>query len=54
MLKYNKLFNLDKSKVYIIGGCGLIGSHIVNALEEAGADITVFDLDIKKKKIKRD
>ena len=53
MLKYNKLFNLDKSKVYIIGGCGLIGSHIVNALEEAGADITVFDLDIKKKKNKK-
>ena len=50
MFKYNKLFNLYNSKVYIIGGCGLIGSHIVNALNELGAEITVFDLDIKKKK----
>ena len=53
MVKYNKLFNLNNSKIYIIGGCGLIGSHIVNALEESGADITVFDLDIKNKKNKK-
>lgn len=43
---FKDLFNLKKYRIYIIGGCGLIGSQIVKALEEFGASITVFDLDI--------
>ena len=47
---YRDLFNLTDCEVFILGGSGLNGSQIVNALEEFGASITVFDLDIKKKK----
>ena len=47
---YRDLFNLTDCEVFILGGSGLIGSQIVNALEEFGASITVFDLEKKKKK----
>ena len=50
---FKDLFNLKKYRIYIIGGCGLIGSQIVKALEEFGASITVFDLDIKKVKTQK-
>lgn len=50
MISFKDLFNLKGYEVYIIGGSGLIGSQIVKALEEFGASITVFDIDIKKKK----
>ena len=50
MISFKDLFNLKGYEVYIIGGSGLIGSQIVTALEEFGASITVFDIDIKKKK----
>lgn len=46
---YRDLFNLKDYEVYVVGGSGLIGSQIVKALEEFGASITVFDLDIKNK-----
>ena len=46
---YKDLFNLTGYEVYILGGTGLIGSQIVKALEEFGASVTVFDLDIKTK-----
>ena len=48
-MNFKNLFNLKDYEVYIIGGSGLIGSQIVKALEEFGALITVFDLDIKDK-----
>lgn len=50
MISFKDLFNLKGHEVYIIGGNGLIGSQIVRALQEFGASITVFDIDIKKKK----
>tara|TARA_X000000950_G_scaffold182821_1_gene221542 strand:+ start:77 stop:871 length:795 start_codon:yes stop_codon:yes gene_type:complete len=50
MTNYRDFFNLEGREVYIIGGSGLIGSQIVKALEEFGASITVFDLDIKNKR----
>ena len=50
MVNFKDFFNLNGYEVYIIGGCGLIGSQIVNALKEYGAKITVFDLDIKRKR----
>ena len=50
MTNYKHIFNLTGYEAYVIGGNGLIGSQIVNALEEFGASITVFDLDVKNKK----
>ena len=49
MTNFKNFFSLKGHEVFIIGGSGLIGSKIVKALEEFGASITVFDLDIKKK-----
>lgn len=49
MFKFKDFFNLTGYEVYIVGGSGLIGSQIVRALEEFGAKVTVFDLDIKGK-----
>ncbi len=49
MNKYTQIFNLKNKKVFIVGGNGLIGLQIVKALYDFGADITVFDLEIKKK-----
>jgi NAD(P)-dependent dehydrogenase (short-subunit alcohol dehydrogenase family) len=46
-INFKNLFNLKDYKIFILGGNGLIGSQIVKALEEFGASITVFDLDIK-------
>ena len=36
-------------EVFIVGGCGLIGSQIVKSLEDFGAKVTVFDIGIKNK-----
>jgi len=56
MTNFRDFFNLEGCEVYIIGGCGLIGSQIVKALDDFSAKITVFDLDTslknKNKKIK--
>ena len=49
MKNYNQIFNLKNEKIYIVGGCGLIGSQIVKALHSFGADVTVFDLNVKRK-----
>ena len=46
---YKNLFNLKGYEVFVLGGCGLIGSQIVKALDQYGASIKVFDLDIKNK-----
>jgi NAD(P)-dependent dehydrogenase (short-subunit alcohol dehydrogenase family) len=46
-ISFKDLFNLKDYEVYIVGGSGLIGSQVVKALEQFGAIITVFDLDIK-------
>jgi len=50
MINFKDYFNLNGYEVYIIGGNGLIGSQILRALEDFGAKITVFDLDIKGKR----
>ena len=47
---FKDLFSLKDYEVYIVGGSGLIGSQVVKALEQFGALITVFDLDIKNKR----
>jgi len=50
MINYKEMFSLTGCEAYVIGGCGLIGSQIVSALEAFGASTTVFDLDVKNKK----
>ncbi len=37
------MHNLEKSKVLVTGGCGFIGSHIVDRLVELGADVYIVD-----------
>lgn len=50
---FKKIFNLNNCEVYILGGNGLIGTQIVKALEDFGASVTIFDLDIKKRSKKK-
>lgn len=47
-MSYNQKIRLDKKKVFILGGSGLIGQQIVFNLTSLGAKIIV--LDIKKNK----
>ena len=47
-MSYNQKIRLDKKKVFILGGSGLIGQQIVFNLSSLGAKIIV--LDIKKNK----
>ena len=50
MLFLDKI-KLNKKKVYILGGSGLIGTKIVANVSSIGAQVVV--LDIKKKKYKK-
>jgi UDP-glucose 4-epimerase len=34
---------LKGKKVLVTGGCGFIGSHIVDKLVEIGAEVTILD-----------
>ena len=43
-------FSLKNKKVFIIGGCGLIGSHISEAALSASAEVIILDNDNKKGK----
>ena len=52
MEKYKKLFNLEKLKIFIMGGSGLLGSEIVKSLVDLNAIVTVFDL-YEQKNIKK-
>ena len=45
---YLNKFSLKKKKAYIIGGCGLLGSEITEALLSASSQVYVFDNDKKK------
>mgnify|MGYP003952276775 CR=1 FL=1 len=40
---YLDKFSLKGKKAYIIGGCGLIGSEISEALLSASAEVYIFD-----------
>ena len=40
---YNQLFSLEKKKIIIVGGFGLIGQEIVVALGSLGAELVVLD-----------
>ena len=39
--------NLNNKKVLVTGGCGFIGSNIVNGFADAGCDVTVLDFNGK-------
>ena len=43
-----KKFSLNKKKVFVLGGCGLIGLPIVNAMLSASAEVYVIDNNKKK------
>ena len=45
---YLDKFSLKNKKAFIIGGCGLIGSEICEAMISASAEVFVFDNDKKK------
>lgn len=49
MNKFNNFFSLKGLKIFVIGGTGLIGSQIVQALIDFDAKVTVFDINVKKK-----
>lgn len=40
---YKKIFNLDKKKILLVGGFGLLGSEIVRALSDLKAEIVILD-----------
>ena len=44
-------FSLKKKKIFILGGCGLIGSYISRAALSASAEVLILDNDNKKGKI---
>jgi UDP-glucose 4-epimerase len=39
---------MNKSKVLVIGGAGFLGSHVADALTEAGYSVTIFDKEESK------
>ena len=43
-------FSLKKKKIFILGGCGLIGSYISRAALSASAEVLILDNDNKKGK----
>ena len=45
---YLNKFSLKNKKVFIIGGCGLIGSEICEAMISASAELFIFDNNKKK------
>ena len=47
--KYLDKIKLTNKKVYILGGCGLIGSKVTTNILSVGAKVII--LDIKKKQI---
>ena len=48
---YLNKFNLKNKKAFIIGGCGLLGSEISEALISANAKVYIFYIDKRKGKI---
>ena len=48
MRNYINEFQLDGKAVVVLGGCGLIGSEVVNALSQTKAKIVFLDIDKEK------
>ena len=50
MKNYIRKFNLSNRVVFIVGGMGLIGKEITNAISDAGAKVVVIDFSKEKRK----
>lgn len=48
MNKYKKIFSVQNLKIFVFGGCGLIGSEISKSLIDLEARVTVFDIQLNK------
>ena len=48
MNKYEKIFSVKNLKIFVFGGCGLIGSEISKSLIDLEARVTVFDIQLNK------
>ena len=48
MNKYKKIFSVKNLKIFVFGGCGLIGSEISKSLIDLEARVTVFDVQLNK------
>ena len=47
---YLNKFSLKNKKALIIGGCGLLGEKITEAVFSAGAEVIILDINNKKGK----
>ena len=47
MKDYFKKYSLDNQTAFVVGGLGLIGGEVSNAITSAEAKIIVLDLDEK-------
>ena len=47
---YLNKFSLKNKKAFIIGGCGLLGEKITEAVFSAGAEVIILDINNKKEK----
>ena len=50
MKNYIKQFSLNNKNVFIVGGMGLLGKEITNAIFEAGAKVIIIEFSEKKKR----
>ena len=44
---YLNKFSLKNKKAFIIGGCGLLGEKITEAVFSAGAEVIILDINNK-------
>ena len=51
-MKYLDKFKLNNKKVIVLGGNGLIGSEVSNAMLEAGGNVTILDINSSSSRLK--
>ena len=48
-----KKLSLNNKKIFILGGCGLLGSEIVSLFSKTAKKIIILDLKKKRENIKK-